>query len=158
MTHIIRLRGPWLYQPLARTVLLSDGSTEIEPGDLPPSGRVRLPCDWGDSLGQDFRGQVRFTRHFHRPTGLDQGQAVLLAVEQVDAWARIILNDHFLGELRAVASPGRFDVTNHLRERNELTVDVELPRVSAESTPLSRAVGREGKPGGLVGEVRLEIE
>ena len=157
MSHVIRLRGPWHNQVLSRTVLLDDGSTEIESGDLPPPGRARMPCDWGESLGPDFRGQVRYTRHFHRPTGLDQGQTVALAVEQVDAWAHVTLNGHFLGELRAETGLGRFDVTEMLLERNELIVAVELPRLTAGSALVSRPAGREGMPGGLVGEVRLEI-
>ena len=157
MPHVIRLRGPWHYQALARTVLLRDGLTAQEPGDLPPPGRTSMPSDWGDSLGSDFRGQVRYTRTFHRPTGLDKGQRVAVTLQQVDAWGRVWLNGHLLGEIPPAACETRFEVTDQLLERNELTVEVELPRVTPDSPPLARPAQRAGKPGGLVGEVRLEI-
>lgn len=157
MPHVIRLRGPWHYRALARTVLLEDGTPAEEPGDLPPPGRTKMPSDWGDSLGPDFRGRVRYSRSFHRPTGLDHGQRVELLVDQVDAWGQVTLNGHYLGEVRTMAGPGRFDVTDKLLDRNELIVEVELPRATAASARLARPTGRAGKPGGLVGEVRLEI-
>jgi hypothetical protein len=157
MPHFIRLRGPWQYEPLARTVLRADGASEVEAGELPPAGRVRMPCDWGESLGSEFRGLVRYTRRFHRPTGLGPGQVVWLAIEQVDTWAKAMLNGHLLGELRAETTPARFDVTRLLRDRNQLSVEVELPRQGADSAVLDRPTDRDGKPGGLVGEVRLEI-
>jgi hypothetical protein len=142
---------------VARTVLLDDGTTAEEPGLLPPPGRTVMPGDWGDALGTDFRGQVRYTRRFQCPTGLDHGARVVLRIDQADAWGCVSLNGHLLGTLRAIEGPGRFDVTDRLQDRNELVVDVELPRQTAGSAPLSRPASRAGQPGGLVGGVCLEI-
>ncbi len=155
--HVIRLRGPWHYQPLARTVLLDNGTTRQQPGQLPPPGKARMPSDWSQSLGADFRGRVRFTRFFHRPTGLDGRQRIELVVHQVDAFGSVSLNGTFLGEICMDAGPVRFDISHQLESRNELTIEVELPDVTDGSAALVRSPGREGKPGGLVGEVGLEI-
>lgn len=155
--HVIRLRGPWQYEPLARTVLLADGTTRAEPGELPPAGDVQMPGDWGDSLGADFRGRVRYSRRFNRPTGLEPGDLVFITVDDVDAFGAASLNDHPLGAMRLGEGPFRFDVTELLERYNRLMIEVELPRTASDSPPLPRGE-REGLPGGLIGEVRLEIE
>ncbi len=154
--HIIRLRGPWQYQPLARTIRMADGSSQNESGNLPPPGRAKMPADWGESLGADFRGRVLYTRTFNRPTGLDEGQRVDLVVEQVDAFGVVSLNGQPLGEVGLSDTAPRFDITALLQPHNELRIEVELPRLTADSAPLVRP-GRENLPGGLIGEVRLEI-
>ncbi len=154
--HVIRLAGPWEFLPLARTVLLPDGSTQAESGELPPGGKVQPPADWGATLGADFRGRVRYRRRFGRPSGLAHNDRVDLVIDRVDAWARVTLNDAPLGEITAAQSCARYDVTARLEPRNELSVEVELPRQTPQSAPLPRG-DRVGLPGGLVGEVRLEI-
>ena len=154
LSHVIRLRGPWQCAPLARTVLLANGQTANEQGSLPAGGRIELPADWGALLGNDFRGRIRFNRRFGLPTGIEPEQRIDLVIECVDAFGHASLNGESLGPLGSNAA--RFDVTRQLKPRNELEVIVELPRLSAESAPLPRP-GREHLPGGLIGEVRLEI-
>lgn len=158
MPHTIRLRGPWEYEPLPRGLSRDDRE--------PPRGTVAMPGDWGGILGADFRGQVRFTRRFARPTGLDAETRVWLVIEEVDWQAAVALNGQSLGEVRfsgapaeadVVPCPARFDITTLLLLRNELTIDVLLPEVAAGAPPLARP-GREGQPGGLIGLVSLEIE
>jgi hypothetical protein len=156
LPHVIRLRGPWELVPLARTVLAADGTSRDEPGELPPPARTDVPADWGPLLGSGFRGRARYLRRFNRPTNLAAGDRVLLVVEGVDAWAAAALNGAELGTISLGELPVRFDITPHLRPRNELSIDVELPRLTAESPPLARA-DRGDLPGGLIGEVRLEI-
>jgi hypothetical protein len=153
-SHVIRLRGPWQCVPLAHTVLLADGKTVEEPDHLPAGGRIELPSDWSALLGSDFCGRVRFTRRFGLPTGLEPEQRIDLVIEGVDPFGHASLNGQTLGPLGI--EPARFDVTRQLKSRNELEVVVELPRLTSESAPLSRP-GREHLPGGLIGEVRLEI-
>lgn len=154
LSHTIRLRGPWQCRPLARTVLIASGETASESGELPIGGRVEVPADWGGLLGADFRGRVRYTRGFGIPTGIEPGQRLDLVVERVDAFGQVFLNGQPLGTVADTLA--RFDVTVLLKPRNELIIEVELPRLTPESAPLPRP-GREGLPGGLVGEVRLEI-
>src|SRR5438876_11024114 len=130
--HRIRLRGPWEYEPLARW----EGQT----GDLPPAGRMVLPCRWQEGGLGDFAGRVRFRRRFGYPGRIDSHERVWLTFEGVDAVADVSLNGHILGRHEGASEPFEFEVTSLLRPRNELTVEVE----SAEN-------------GGLWGEVAMEI-
>jgi hypothetical protein len=141
---------------MARTVLLADGSTEPKSGPLPAAGTWPMPADWGPTLGDDFRGQVLYTRHFGCPTGLEDADRVMLVVQRADAFATVALNGQPIGIVPAGGDAARLDVTSLLNPRNQLAILVELPEVTADSAPLPRP-GREGLPGGLVGEVRLEI-
>ena len=110
MPHVIRLRGPWLYEVV-----------EGDPGTHPRRGKVKMPTDWAETLGNDFRGRVRCTRHFGKPTGLHDRSLVMLVMEH--AVTQVTLNGQQLTE----SSPRQFDVTDHLPPRNELCVDVTLP-------------------------------
>lgn len=160
--HTIRLRGPWQYEPLALTVWTADGESVASPAGsselaaLPPAGRVTMPCDWSESLGADFRGRVRFTRHFNRPTGLDSNTRVYLAIDEVDAVAEVQLNGNSLGRMRGIDGTWRSEITAILETRNRLEIVVDLPFVSDASAPLPRP--RDARlAGGVTGEVRLEI-
>jgi len=155
--HVIRLRGPWEYEPLARLVPNADGTLREETHDLPAAGRAKMPADWGATLGPGFRGRVRYVRRFGCPTGLGPRERVWLIFEGADATAVARLNERPLGEIRGPRSAARIDVTELLAARNVLVVDVELPPLDAAAERAARPV-REGLPGGLIGEVRLEIE
>ncbi len=133
--HVIRLRGPWEYAPRARF----DSA-----GPLPPAGKVRMPCDWADTLGRDFRGRVCYLRRFGRPGFPEPYEQMWIVFSGVRTHATVSLNGQFLGEI-AGDEPGNFEVTDRLDFRNLLEVVVEQPSEAAE-------------PGGIIGEVRLEIE
>lgn len=144
--HVMRLAGPWEFEVL-----------RVDAGEasVGQSGRIQIPGDWGAWLGRDFRGAVRYRRHFHRPTNLDPHEQVWLAIEGVDAWGSVSLNGCPLGEVRGYALTAEFEITDALLLRNELTIDVECPpheRLGERLRP-----GREDQPGGLLGAVRLEI-
>jgi hypothetical protein len=115
-----------------------------------------LPADWGATLGRDFRGRVAYLRRFGRPTGLDAADRVELVITRVDAWGSVRLNGRELGEIPVGGQVWRCDITLHMAPRNELVVEVELPGLAGASQPPARP-GRDGLPGGLIGEVRLEI-
>lgn len=114
-----------------------------------------MPADWGESLGPDFRGRVQYRRRFNRPTGLLPAQRVDLVLAGVDARAKVLLNDRPLLEIPPGGEPARIDVAARLQDRNLLVVEVELPRWEEG---VARPAGREHLPGGLYGEVRLEIQ
>ena len=135
---------------------MPDGTCQPDARTLPPPGRVQLPADWGVTLGPNFHGCVRYRRYFHRPTGLENVDRVELVLEEVDAHGIVELNGVNLGEVALGEGAGRFDVTDRLIGHNELCVHVESPRIGPDHRYLSRP-GREGLPGGLIGEVRLEI-
>ena len=170
MPHSIRLRGPWHLEPLAQAIEHDDGSWELSPDSVPQPMTAEMPADWSATLGRDFRGLVRYTRQFHRPTGLEAISRVWLVIDDVDFQATVTLNDHPLGVIQLAGSPtvgqvfnlpdnpircpARFDITATLAPRNHLALDILLPPdgVSLPRTP------RHGLPGGLIGLVRIEIE
>jgi beta-galactosidase/beta-glucuronidase len=115
---------------------------------------MHIPADWSATLGADFRGRVRYTRRFHRPTGLDAGERVFLVIERVNATGTAQLNGQRLGDVSRVGGPFRFEVTRQLQPSNLLTIDVELPRDDGRTAPPAS----QPLTGGLIGSVRLELE
>jgi hypothetical protein len=156
--HVIRLRGPWEYEPLARAMRLETGDWQLQTADLPPGGRASVPADWGATLGPEFRGRVRYMRRFGQPTGLSPSAQIWLAVDGVDAFASVSLNGESLGEVVGPEFQAQFNVTEYLKPRNILILDIEKPKLGAPGGHGSVSDSRPGSPGGLIGEVRLEIE
>jgi hypothetical protein len=83
---------------------------------------IRLQGPWQcESLAG---GLVRYSRSFHRPTGLGPGHRTWLTIRGVDEIAQVQLNDCPLiaeeeaGELR------RFEITDRLSPRNVVSIDV----------------------------------
>jgi beta-galactosidase/beta-glucuronidase len=150
--HVIRLRGPWHVEALARDL---DGQGDGPPRALPPASKTPVPGDWSAALGADFLGTARYTRHFNRPTNLGPHERVWLVLEGVDDAARVALNGRQIGQARGCQRATRIDITSALEMHNTLTVDVSLAR-AAFNDPALRA-DRAGQSGGLIGEVRLEI-
>jgi hypothetical protein len=132
--HRIRLRGPWQCEPLARLPNESNAP-------LPTPFQMTMPCRWRDGGLPDFAGNVRFRRRFGYPGRIDDYERVWLTFAGIEGAAGIQLNGKFLGKLDKNSKSAEIDVTQLLRRRNELVVDVEA----------------EGHAGGLWGEVALEV-
>jgi hypothetical protein len=146
--HTIRLRGPWQLEPILRFVPQAGGNYRWVQDGLPAEARETMPADWSASLGADFLGRVRYHRVFQKPTGLKSGERVFLVVEPPCSHGTVGLGGVELGAVEQAGAPGRFDITQRLEDHNRLEIIVEHP------TP-----GRDpSRTGGLVGEVRLEIE
>jgi hypothetical protein len=144
---------------MAYTFVAADGTRHESADGLPPPGRVHLPADWGATLGQEFRGRVRYVRRFGLPTNLEPHEQVWLVIDGVDCFGTLSLNGQPLGELVGYQQPKEFDVRRLLADRNLLTLDIELPRYEGNAAipaEIERP-GREHLPGGPIGEVRLEI-
>ncbi|TVS12603.1 MAG: hypothetical protein EA424_22385 [Planctomycetaceae bacterium] len=156
MPHIIRLRGPWNLEPLARTGLRADGTLVDLGGPLPSACRTTVPSDWGELLGVDFRGRVLYSRRFHQPTGMAEIERIDLVIEQVDALGDVWLNGRLLGEIPLGFVGFRTEIKERLERYNLLEVQVECPEWMNDVTGEPRGQ-RTGLPGGLVGEVLLEI-
>ncbi|MBI3840262.1 MAG: hypothetical protein HY288_20255 [Planctomycetia bacterium] len=153
--YVIRLRGPWELRPLARYVATGEQQFREETRDLPPGGKVRVPGDWGEILGHDFIGRARYMRRFNCPTNLQPDQRVWLALDGVDPRADVILNGQPIGQALGYRATTRFDITAVLQPHNVLVVEVCMPIASLDDEVCRP--GRAGLPGGLIGEVRLEI-
>ncbi|MEX0611934.1 MAG: hypothetical protein WD738_12980 [Pirellulales bacterium] len=154
--HIIRLRGPWQLEPIERYVPRNGGRYDCSTEGLPPSARATMPADWSESFGRDFLGRVRYRRTFQKPTGLETGERVWLVVEPPRSQGAVTLNDRPLGEVRSGDPPARFEITAQLDDHNRLEVVVDHPALDAASVANDDSI--TDLPGGLVGEVRLEID
>jgi hypothetical protein len=128
--HVIRLHGAWEYEPLA---------SEATSGENASPGRTDMPADWEQLLGRGFRGRVRCTRRFHRPTGLAPGQRVWLAVDAANIAGPMSLNGRELAAPPGSGERRRFEIAERLEPANVLTLDLDFP-------------------GGALRAARLEIE
>jgi hypothetical protein len=79
-----------------------------------------------------------------------------LVIECADAFGRVIFNGQPLGEIPLGSMEFRMEITSRLEPFNRLEIEVELPECDETSLRMPRG-SRNGLPGGLVGEVRLEI-
>ena len=113
--------------------------------------RLKIPSDWSDWLGLSFRGCVAYLRNFNLPTGLEAQQKVWLVVSEVDFRACVWLNETPIGEIQLGQPALRVEVRDLLQSSNQLRIEVTLP-VGAQRT------ARSPLAGGLIGEVRIEIE
>jgi hypothetical protein len=154
--HIIRLRGPWQVEAVVRFVPQVDGTYLAVEENLPPAGRATMPADWSRTLGADFLGRVRYRRTFHRPTGLESGQRVFLVVEPARSCACVTLKCDLVGFVYPGEAAGRFEITDRLEEDNQLEVIVDHPALDEMRSTVGDPALHPA--GGLVGEVRLEIE
>jgi hypothetical protein len=173
--HTIRLRGPWQLEPLMRYV---DEGGQLRPttDDLPPPARATMPADWSAIFGSDFQGQVRHTRHFHAPAGLEDREQVWLAITPCHSCITITLNNTRIDKARFSgpspssnsqpqpqpqpysqphSQPFRQEITHLLQDSNLLEITVTHPPLDATGRPTDDR--HQQYPGGLTGEVRLEI-
>jgi hypothetical protein len=132
--HRIRLRGPWECEPLA-------WAAQQTALPLPPKCKIIMPCRWGQTPLGEFAGTVRVRRRFGYPGRIDPHETVWLTFAGLDGTAEITLNGQSLGKRDGTEAPFEFEVTQLLRPRNELVVDI------------TDATGH----GGLHEEVALEI-
>lgn len=151
--HIIRLRGPWELEPLERYVAGAGRRCETRREELPAACTQKMPADWAAVLGRDFFGLVRYTRNFNRPTNLEPHERVWLVVEPPRSHGRVFLDGELLGEARYGTPAARFDITPLLKDHNSVEVLVAHPSFADGGHSIEPA----DLPGGLVGEVRLEI-
>ncbi len=154
--HTIRLRGPWQLEAVEHYTPTADGSFSRSTDGLPLSARARMPADWSGVFGSEFLGRVRYRRNFQKPTGLDCGERVWLVIEPPRSRGVIELNRKRMGEVCDGDPPGRFDITELLQDHNQLEIVVEHPQLDASGN--TNDDSGTHLPGGLVGEVRLEIE
>lgn len=128
--HRIRLKGPWEVVPPGRASVIYE--------------RHALPQAWRALFG-DIAGTAHFRRAFHRPTGLDSGDRVLI---HLPAGCGKVTGVEINGETPACVSfdPLKFDITEELIPFNSLQFSLTFDPLSAPE-----------EPGGLWETVYLEI-
>jgi hypothetical protein len=132
--HRMHLKGPWQYR-------LLDSDANANP--TAAKGRIKLPAAWQDCFA-DYRGSVRYERHFNCPTNLDPHERVYVVFEEIGGEATIRLNETLLGNAGGGPGPFEFEIKSLLQPRNLLVVDVAFH-------------GGNERPGGLWAPVALEI-
>jgi hypothetical protein len=164
MPHRIRLRGPWEFEPLWQWVRGEHGSWQQNQADLPPGGTFTAPRRWSDVLGPDFRGCVRLTRRFHRPTGLETESKLWLVVGDLIWPTEIRLGERSIAWINPGGDagdspskePARVEIERIVASENKLTALVTAPPISAgHGTTISEA---SASPLDWLGQVWLEIE
>lgn len=137
MIHRIHLKGPWDFTAL--------DSTASGPADTPTSaqGTAKFPVDWQTILG-DYRGSARFTRHFNRPTNLDDWERVDLVLDGIGGAAEVKLNQQVIGAVGPPDQTARIDVSRSLLPHNVLEITITWHGTAPEL-------------GGLWAPVALEI-
>jgi len=67
--------------------------------------------------------QVRCTRRFHQPTGLEASSRVWLVIDDIGAPGEATLNGRLLGLIEGQeVTAARFDITAHLQPGNVLAI------------------------------------
>ncbi len=128
--HLIRLRGPWHFEVLpaqdrnaqpAGGVLAASAPDAHDPR---PAGSAPLPHDWTSGVECGNQSRICWRRRFSRPSNLDPGEAVWLCIAGRGATLAIALNGQSLGTIAATDPPREFDITLHLKPRNELAIEI----------------------------------
>jgi len=91
---------------------------------------IRLRGPWEIEPREDAVGTFRCTRHFNKPTGLEGGERVWLAIERSSGPASVSLNGAPIGEPSRQPigqSASRCDVTGLLQPHNKLVIEVACP-------------------------------
>jgi hypothetical protein len=139
-THTIRLRGPW------------ECGLAPADGDLKSAKftRIHMPAAILSIVPRGFAGLLRCQRHFGCPTCLDAHEAVLLVVDGCRLSGSVSLNREPLGQVEGQqTAAAEFDITHRLKDRNELMLELAVPR--------GQTGGGADEAALLFDDVRLEI-
>lgn len=90
---------------------------------------VNIPHTWNNIDGQDggndyYRGTCTYNKTFEAPL-FNENQCVYLQFKGVNASAKVYLNGNIIITHDGGYSTFRVDITDHIRETNELTVEVD---------------------------------
>ena len=156
--HTIRLRGPWQLEPVFRYVPRADGGYERHGDDLPAAAQA----DDAGRLGRGVRRQIFSAASATCGLSIAARPAVRTSgcgssSNRSDREACVVMAEETLGDV-SLRADRRSDSTSRidLRPHNRLEIFVDHPALDEERA----SVGDPAllPPGGLVGEVRLEIE
>jgi hypothetical protein len=130
--HRIRLRGPWILEPDARTDAGAD--TEIGTSTVTAARTVRLPAPREELVDGGAR-RVRLSRRFHCPTNLGPDDRISVVIHDLPVGADVCLNGSRLGRQSTnIAAESVFE-TSRLEPTNLLSVEFDpgtIPTTSHE--------------------------
>ncbi|MDC0936495.1 hypothetical protein OAS39_09415 [Pirellulales bacterium] len=104
---------------------------------LAHSFRLRRPWEC-EAIDTDA---VRYSRVFHRPTGIEPGDAIWLVASGLPEQARVWVNEQ-LTETPPDAGRGQYEITGLLADANRIVI--ECPGAPAEEFPFDVRLGIVG--------------
>jgi hypothetical protein len=125
--HVIRLRGPWEVEPVAPPAGPSSKLIETQSVPAQPTTRMTMPGGWNEGPLGVFAGCVRCRRRFGYPGRIDDHERVWLTFAGVTGKAAASLNGRLLGRRDETGPALEYDVTDILKDRNELALEVDVP-------------------------------
>jgi hypothetical protein len=162
--HSIRLHGPWqatVFEWSQSAPANSGLNSESTKGES--IKRLKVPCDWADWPGFDFRGFIRLVRKFNLPTNLEPDQAVWLVAESVFPSGTFELNGQPIGNWQSGDPLFRKLIGGLLLPHNELSIVVDASQGPGDSPCRDNALSAHNQVPPiadlkLLDGVRLEIE
>ena len=108
---------------------------------------IRLRGQW--EMEPLEREQLRCTRRFHCPTGLDDSSRVWLVIDDLNAAAEVTLNDQPLQPIvLPPATAVRYDITAALKPGNLLAIRLTSPQgLESVRLEIDEGVGERGASG-----------
>ena len=111
---------------MRRVISLKEGWKFYQDGQC---RQVALPHTWNAVDGQDggndyYRGTCRYVRELERPA-MEPRSQVWLEVKAAAMTAQVSLNGELLASHQGGYSAFRVNLTEHLRDRNELSISVD---------------------------------
>ncbi len=115
---------------MRKVIPFNDGWLFAKPGQEPAP--VSLPHTWNAIDGQDggddyWRGTAVYTKRFEKP-GYVRGERVFLSFEGAAMTTEVELNGQTVCRHEGGYSTFRADITDHLKDKNELTVRTDNSR------------------------------
>jgi hypothetical protein len=111
---------------------------------------IRLRGPWQI---ESSKGTVTCRRRFHQPSGLEEGERVLLVVDSRGPPGHVKLNGQAVGTIQAAFE--RFEITGQLRPFNELNIQFVAPELDIGTIPADDT--NTWQLSEFIGEVWLEI-
>jgi acrylyl-CoA reductase (NADPH) len=120
-----------------------------------PRHAIRLADAWEPPALVD--DGIRLDRHFGRPSGLEPGDRVVLAVVGPAVPAAVTVNGSPLPPIVATAARWEHDITPLLRERNHLALVIPATAAPIVAAAPAGAAGGRGRLPVAIGGVTIEI-
>jgi beta-mannosidase len=169
------LNGVWNCEPLAWTIVQSNGEIMELDKPLPEIETMEIPCNWHLGGLPNFFGKVKFVKSFQYQ--LTPEKKGYLCFNGVDYNCSVKLNGNFVGSHTGYFQKFEFDATNYLvNGENLLEVVVESPNEDpnevwphnkrllkgilshwdARPGGWDKEFGQDGNTGGIWGDLYIE--
>lgn len=154
MRTVYPLNFGWKYSPEFKEEMVkkSFDDSKLLTVDIPHTNK-ELPLNYFDEKSYQFKSLYR--KHFSLDGGKNEGKRYLLHFEGAAVYSRVYLNGKFIGEYKGAYNRFSFDITNEVKEKNNV-IAVELDSSERDEIPPFGNVVDYLVYGGIYREVWLE--